>query len=394
MSPKIFPLLLGTEKLFYIEQTRIEMRILYFLIALVSLQLHAYDIHDLIIEGSGCNNFFLYEDALKFLNEAIRRDPRVKEAYQERALTYFELDEIDLAFNDYERLTTENFFCNFQSSNSSIPILTCAHKKKSSLDFATGLLQGTLKGFEEETFEFVSSIRGSFSFLWALTCSPVDVSKELIAAVYAMGEFVAHANISDLLEAALPELIECRQYWDVWSHHVRGQKIGYIIGKYSIAAFYYITLLRGVTVFNELKRANIMAILERCTHSKRSRILKESSKRCAKNISILNKAKSGSIIAHNPNVIYHVLQNKHRWNRFIHMTGSPETDFKKVVAFLEKHQILQAKRELEFATAMVKTYRYTLMIEGEVVVATFEVTKNNMMLLRNAWVEVKVPYRH
>jgi len=51
----------------------------------------------LISEGSAHNNFFLYEDAVKFLDEAIKRAPYEKEGYKERAFSHFELNRMDLA---------------------------------------------------------------------------------------------------------------------------------------------------------------------------------------------------------------------------------------------------------------------------------------------------------
>ena len=249
-----------------------------------SLSLLGDEVSELISEGSACNNFLLYEDALKYLEEAIKKDPFEKEAYKERALSYFELNRIDLALQDYhEVFNTKPPYRIRHKSYSISGFSPWFDNKSSSLDFARGLLHGTLMGSKEETIEFVSSIRGGLSFLWAFVCSRLDISKELIEAVYAMGEFIAYAKIYNLLEAALPELIECREYWNSWSDYMKGQKMGFIIGKYSIAAFYYITVWKGATYYNQLKRANIMATLERCSLSQGTRILQESAKHTPRN---------------------------------------------------------------------------------------------------------------
>lgn len=241
------------------------------------------------IEGSACNNYFLYEDAIKYLNEAIKIQSSEKEAYRERAFSYFELNKIDLALKDY-----------------------------------------------------------------------------YIDSLYAMGEFLAHAKIYKLLENALPDLRECREYWDTWSDYMKGQKMGFIIGKYSIAAFYYVTAWKGTSYYNRLRRANIMATLERCSVSKGTRILEESAKRASKNTLRLKKAFNGTVIPHNPNVVPHVMQKKHRWDKHIRLSGNRFEN--------------------------IKTYFYRKKMEKDTIVAMFDVNKKGMPLLKNAWVEPNPPF--
>ena len=81
------------------------MQLISTLILLLFSQLHAMsDIDQLISEASSHNAYFLYEDAVKFLDEAIKLNPYEKEAYKERAFSYFELNRIDLALEDYKRV--------------------------------------------------------------------------------------------------------------------------------------------------------------------------------------------------------------------------------------------------------------------------------------------------
>lgn len=356
-------------------------------------QLYARDTaHELIIEGSACNNYFLYEDAIKYLNEAIKIQSSEKEAYRERAFSYFELNKIDLALKDYYHVLYLSSPSKTRCINYSISESCLINNNLSSLDFARGLLYGTLLGGKEETIEFIASIRGGLSFLWAFACSPIDVSKELIDSLYAMGEFLAHAKIYKLLENALPELRECREYWDTWSDYMKGQKMGFIIGKYSIAAFYYVTAWKGTSYYNRLRRANIMTTLERCSVSKGTRILEESAKRASKNTLRLKKAFNGTVIPHNPNVVPHVMQKKHRWDKHIRLSGNRSEDFKKVVAFLEEIEILKCERQLDFAFENIKIYFYRKKMEKDTIVAMFDVNKKGMPLLKNAWVEPNPPF--
>lgn len=358
---------------------------------------------ELISEGSGYNNFFLYEDAIKSLNKAIRLDPDAEEAYKERALSFFETNRIDLALNDYYQVVKNKPPYKSRLASQFIPILNCSTSIHScsmggqtgSLDFAKGVLQGSLLGCKEGTVDFISSVRGGLTFLWSFACSPLDVSKELIEALYEMGVLIAEGKFSYLVEAVLPEIIECNNYWDTWSEYTKGQKLGFIVGKYSILVFYEITSFKGGAYFyNKLKRANIMSILERYSITKSSCILEESARHAKKSRAILNKATAGTVIPHNPNVPYHILVKKHRWEKFISITGNYEIDFKNLTAFLEGQNILQCPRKIDFNYGGVITYRYTKEIGSDRIVAVFEITKDNVPLLRNAWIEVNVPYAH
>lgn len=120
---------------------------------------------------------------------------------------------MDYAMQDYQRVARNTSPCR---------LVSFANNETSSLEFSRGILHGSLEGTRHETIEFVSCIRGSFSFLWAFACSPIEVSKEVSEAIYAMGDFIAHSNVSDLLSAALPELVECRQCWNSWSEYTKG----------------------------------------------------------------------------------------------------------------------------------------------------------------------------
>ncbi len=79
-----------------------------------------------------------------------------------------------------------------------------------------------------------------------------------------------------------------------------------------------------------------------------------------------------SYVAHNPNVLPHVFTAKHRWDKFIKLTGNHQKDF---------------------AYQAVVTHKYIKEIGKDKIVALFEVNKNNIPLLRNAWVEVGIPYK-
>ncbi|MDN3506607.1 MAG: tetratricopeptide repeat protein [Simkaniaceae bacterium] len=352
------------------------------------------EVDQLISEASAHNTYFLYKDAVQFLDEAIKLNPYEKEAYKERALSYFELNRIDLALEDYKRAIDPSPPYKRRIRNCSLAIHPATlGEVPPSLDFANGLLYGTLLGGREGSIQFVSSVRGGLTFLWSFACSPIDVSKELIEALHDIGEFLASGRVDVLLQEALPELFECREYWHSWSEYTKGQKLGFIIGKYSILAFYYLaTADFGIHFYNNLRRANIMAILGRYSVTRSTHILEASAKHAKKSTSILKKATGGSIIPHNPNVLPHIFTKKHRWDKFIKLSGNLEKDFDSLVLFLERQGILQCEREIDWAHKSVTTYKYTKEIGRDKITAIFEINKENLPLLRNAWVEIGAPY--
>lgn len=361
-------------------------------IFLFFLQIHAYDARELITQGSACNNFLLYEKALDYLDEAIRLNPSSKVAYEERAITHFELNRIDLALQDYRWAKGEShpYYENASSS------FTINEYSAPCLDFAKGLLHGSLTGGREETVEFLSSIRGSCRALWSFACSPVEVSKELIVAVRAVGEYLASASINDLVEDGLPEIIECGRYWDTWSEYEKGWKMGYILGKYGIGVFLYIMPQKAAySIYSGLKRATMMATLERYSLSRSAVILQESAKCAAKNSSILKRAQRGYIVPKVPNDAFHTLTKHHHWDKVVKLTGNKEIDFKAVAAFLEKEKILSCKREIDYfrPNSPIQTYRYSKEIGKNKIVGVFEIREDGIPLFRNAWVEVMLPYK-
>lgn len=375
------------------------MRLFFVFVLVFFAQLHSMsDVERLMSEASAHNSFFLYEKAVQFLDEAIKIAPFEKEAYKERAFSYFELNRIDLALEDYYRIRKNRIpYATVQCSSMTLcsisPYSQLLDNASSSLEFAKGLLYGTMLGAREGTIEFVSSIRGGLTFLWSFACSPLDVSKELVQALYDMGAFLASGQVYMLLQEALPEFFECGEYWDTWSDFTKGQKLGFIVGKYSILVFYYFaTADVGVHFYNSLRRANIMAILERYSVTKSVCILEESAKHAKKSMAVLKKAQAGSIVPHNPNVLPHVFTKKHHWDKFITVTGNHEKDFEQLAMFLEKQRILQCERSIDWSHQGVITYKYTKQMGKDRIVALFEINEQNLTLLRNAWVEVGVPY--
>jgi len=171
-----------------------------------------------------------------------------------------------------------------------------------------------------------------------------------------------------------------------------GKKIGYIIGKYGISAFYCITVIRGVSLYSQLRRANMMQILECCSLKKGARILEESSRYASRSSRVLKKPFKYSVVPHNPNVAPHVLLKKHNWEKILPLTGKSDKDFKMVVRFLEEIEILRAKPTTKFSTEIIQTLVCEKDFGNYMIVAEFDMKKLSLPFLKDAWVKPKVPY--
>ncbi len=172
------------------------------------------------------------------------------------------------------------------------------------LSFSRGFVEGIIRGASEYSLGIVPSVigclRGGLHGLWALAVSPKEVSKEVVFAAYSLGVFLSSCSGEEFLVLLIPEIRECAENWTEWSDIIRGQKLGYIIGKYSLEIFIPIGGSAAVKKYTALKRANTLAILECCTNfNKKTVILAESSKRAALRNICITQVKNGRILPKN-----------------------------------------------------------------------------------------------
>jgi len=127
-----------------------------------------------------------------------------------------------------------------------------------------------------------------FKAQW-IGCDPATYSAIIeppskIDAAYAIGEFVSTQSFRECCHIMVPELRELSLTWDILNDHTRGQKIGFIIGKYGIEVLAPVGIIKGVNKIKALKRANTMLTLENCVSSnaKRAIILEHSAAYVAK----------------------------------------------------------------------------------------------------------------
>lgn len=347
------------------------------------------------------NDLQLYENAIKSLSEAIEYNPNNCTAYIERASAYFETNQIHLALEDYKKAEELRFrpplLPHFQ--HNSLIEYGPVDYSSSSLEFSSGLVVGTTKGAEISARELLpalwGSCRGLCCGLWALVCSPKEVSIEMINAAYSIGEYINLYGPQECLEFIVPEIKELSLIWRNLSNYSKGEKIGYIIGKYGVDIFAPLGTMKGINKFGTLKTANTLCTLEACATSevKLTKILKESSKRVLVRETLGKSLKKGQIIIRSSNVPYHVMQKKHAWDKILKLSGQVEEDFKKVGLLLEEHCILSEKHFLQsekFAYGKIIRADYKMIINDFEVQAVFEThVEINQTFLKDAWVITK-----
>lgn len=296
--------------------------------------------HIFLEQGTLLNNLLLHKEAIQVLTQAIELVPSLREAYIERAMAYFETNQLSLALKDYElakKLTIAPPF-NSKSLNASRRAVYIPENK---LEFSKGLIHGTVEGAEISAKEFVPSIfsccRGILNGLWAFACSPNEVGHEMINAAYGIGEYLSDHSTQECFQCVVPELKELSLSWHKLNDHSKGQKIGFIIGKYGVDIFAPAGALKGVNKIRALKRANTMFTLESCSasHVKQAKIIEESTKRAIAKTGF----KQGKIFVKNSNVQYHIMQKKHGWDKVVMLSGNIENDFARVIALLEESNI-------------------------------------------------------
>ncbi len=130
-----------------------------------------------------------------------------------------------------------------------------------------------------------------------------------------------------------------RDYRSGCSHHFRGQKTGFVSGKYGVN----ISTPAGAFKVCAPKKDNTM-FEDGCTASlaNQPKILEGSGKKATFKKEIVTDSDTGTKIwIKSPNVKYHVMQPKHAWHKVIEISGNVEKDFEKVRSLLENESIFQ-----------------------------------------------------
>lgn len=350
-------------------------------------------------QGTILNNLLLHKEAINTLTNAINLNPSNRNAYLERALAYFETDQLDMALMDYQTYKKLVNHTPFKNNKHYFEMIENSYNPMNKIEFSGGMIKGIKDGAKDSAKEFVPStldcFRGILYGLWAFACSPIEISQEMASAAYSIGEFLYSHNSEECLFCVIPELRELSLTWNSIDEYSKGQKIGYLIGKYGVDIFAPIGAIKGVNKLKALKRANVISTLEICSESisNRTLIVEESAKR-AKNRSHVLACSKNKILTKSSNVKYHVMQKKHAWDKIIPLSGNVEDDFIKIISIIEEHDLINEKY-LRSATQFPRNLpvKNLLLLEYKSPLGNFEVQiflekymDSGEIFLKNAWV--------
>jgi hypothetical protein len=346
---------------------------------------------DLLVEQAiYLNTLSLHNRAIQLLNQSIQLNPYNRNAYIERALAYFELNQLKAALNDYavaEQLTLSPPYAMSYTATRSLGYITSQGDQ-----FVAGLVMGTFSGIQASAVDTMSCFHGILNGLWALACSPKDVSLEMIMAAYAFGKFIATHNIQESFYCMVPEFQDLHLSWDKSDDYSRGQKLGYIIGKYGVNVFLPFNYVQAVSKTRALRRASAMCTLQQCAASKKkqAKIMNEVYKRAVIKEAVVTEAvKKGKLLVHNANVKHHVMQKKHAWDKLLPITGDLEKDFQAVLNLLNEHAVashLHLKDTQEFTKGILRREYVKVINDKPVKIMLIEYTETGKLFLMNGWV--------
>lgn len=324
----------------------------------------------------------------------------------ERLHAYFEIGQLSLAIEDYKTINKLNspkktLLSSSRSLNlkNNDSLNTVKNEPGGMIEYSVGFCSGISRGSSDSIVEFIpttlSCCRGVLHCLWSFACSPKEVTNDLIICSYELVEFLIESTPKECLEVVVPELKDLFLNWHRLSKYDKGDKIGYIIGKYGIDILAPGAILKGIKKYQQFKRINSLYTVECCALSevKKAAILEASSKHSTTRGIFLESVKQGKIVPGNANVIYHVMQEKHAWNKLIRLSGNIEEDFKTIAILLEKESIHSEKyllRSKEFSQGKIIRSDYQKTINDQQVQVVFETyVETNQSFLKDAWVVTK-----
>lgn len=260
-----------------------------------------------LVKGQAYSEALQYEGAIEQFCRAIEYNPKMIDAYIERAIAYFELGEFDLAVEDYKKAIFMKFDNQPFPKNGALAFDPNIRAwvwdqggyyigTHSYYQLSVEFISGVVEGVNYSAGEFIPSTLGTLSGLsnglWGFVCDPNKVSRDFLDGMYDLVDYIRSHSNQEILEQVVPELRELFEQWDSLSNEEISNKMGFIVGKYGFDIFAPCACLKGLKRYQQLKQANALFTLGECAYNpKRAVIFEEVAKRQALRKSLFENGK-------------------------------------------------------------------------------------------------------
>jgi hypothetical protein len=114
---------------------------------------------------------------------------------------------------------------------------------------------------------------------WTGLCSPIEVPQNIYHFISDIIEYLSTQDLSQMSKDMAPELYELIKNWKQYEHYVRGERVGYIGGKYGLEIFATAGSMKAFEAFRKLKRANAACTLRAASTPAGRAAIEQSSKK-------------------------------------------------------------------------------------------------------------------
>lgn len=213
-------------------------------------------------EGQAYADLGMYDQAIASLTEAIKLNPENKYAFFDRACAYFETGNFDQALSDYLRFDWTDFLSDIHS--------------KASFECDKDFLKGVLEGTKDGAVDFIPSLcrtaYGMGETLWVIGTNPLEYAPYLVNPCNEIAKITIEylKNLDrEKIEGYREQIDECCEElkglyvnFNKFNDAEKGQKIGYIIGKYGVDIFAGGLTLKAINTLKKLKQINQICNLQ------------------------------------------------------------------------------------------------------------------------------------
>ncbi len=168
--------------------------------------------------ASGC-----FSQAVHDFDRAIELNPSGSLLYLNRGFAHFGLGNYDRSIDDYQEFA----------------LYTQREQSSSAADFSLGFAKGLPRGIYDSGETFLL-------FLSDLVAHPVDTAGQMWDALKLLSDLARTAEWKELSKALVPEAHHLVTEWDTLSSDKKGERTGYILGKYGSDIIIPGALAKGV----------------------------------------------------------------------------------------------------------------------------------------------------